>query len=204
PIDMPEGEAYLQFEQWHNLEKYDSGSAYDFGHVFVSTDQEEWTQLMQVEGESDGWESAEVDLSEYSGQRIYIGFNVTTDGSVTREGWYIDDVALSDTSQSSKVSLGKNDGKGKANGHNNRLFPGALGLGLGVIKADEKAGLKERVDPNQIRPALPEEKDLPEDGDVINPNLLPISAEVNVLESGRAVITDPATGEDSMTHAAGA
>src|SRR5699024_7788721 len=94
-------------------------------------------------------------------------------------------------------------GKGKANGHNNRLFPGALGLGLGVIKADEKAGLKERVDPNQIRPALPEEKDLPEDGDVINPNLLPISAEVNVLESGRSVITDPATGEYSMTHAAG-
>jgi len=203
PIDMPDEDVYLQFNQWHNLEKYDSGSAYDYGHVFVSTDQEEWTQLIQIEGESDGWESAEVDLSEYSGQRIYIGFNVTTDGSVTREGWYIDDVALSDTSQSSKVSLGKNDGKGKANGHNNRLFPGALGLGLGVIKADEKAGLKERVDPNQIRPALPEEKDLPEDGDVINPNLLPISAEVNVLESGRSVITDPATGEYSMTHAAG-
>ncbi|WP_082684276.1 S8 family peptidase [Lentibacillus amyloliquefaciens] len=206
PIDMPEGEAYLQFNQWHNLEMYDNGNAYDFGHVFVSTDQEEWTQLTQVQGESNGWESTEVDLSEYSGQRIYIGFNVTTDLSVTREGWYIDDVALSDTSQSSKASKDKN-GKGKGNnGGGNRLFSGihnGNGLGLGVIKADEKAGLKEKVDPNKIQPTLPEEKDIPEDGEAVNPNLLPINAEVSVLESGRSVTTDPATGEYSMSHAAG-
>ena len=206
PIDMPEGEAYLQFEQWHNLEKYDSGSAYDFGHVFVSTDQEEWTQLMQVEGESDGWESAEVDLSEYSGQRIYIGFNVTSDVSVTRDGWYIDDVALSDTSQSSKASKNKNGKANGNNGSNNRLFSGihnGNGLGLGVIKANEKAGLKEKVNPDKIKPALPKKEDPPaEEGDV-NPNLLPMSAEVSVLESGRSVTTDPSTGEYSMTHAAG-
>ncbi|TFJ92801.1 S8 family peptidase [Lentibacillus salicampi] len=209
PIDMPEGNTYLQFNQWHDMEIYDSGRAYDFAHVFVSTDQEEWTQLSEIKGESDGWESAEVDLSEYSGQRIYIGFNVTTDGSVTRDGWYIDDVALSDTSQSSKVSLGKNKGNSKAkgnNGSNNRLFNGihnGNGLGLGVIKANEKAGLKEKVDPNKIHPVLPEEKDLPENDDAVNPNLLPISAEVSVLESGRSVMTDPATGEYSMSHAAG-
>ncbi|QKY69766.1 S8 family peptidase [Lentibacillus sp. CBA3610] len=205
PIDMPEGEAYLQFNQWHNLEMYDNGNAYDFGHVFVSTDQEAWTQLTQVQGETDGWESAEVDLSEYSGQRIYIGFNVTTDLSVTRDGWYIDDVALSETSDSSKVSPGAGNDKGN-NGNNNRLFNGihnGNGLGLGVIKANEKAGLKEKVDPNKIQPALPEEKDIPEDGEAVNPNLLPINAEVSVLESGRTVSTDPATGEYSMTHAAG-
>src|SRR5699024_5948437 len=206
PIDMPEGEAYLQFEQWHNLEKYDSGSAYDFGHVFVSTDQEEWTQLMQVEGESDGWESAEVDLSEYSGQRIYIGFNVTSDVSVTRDGWYIDDVDLSDTSQCSKASKNKNGKANVNNGSNIRLFSGihnGNGLGLGVIKANEKAGLKEKVNPDKIKPALPKKEDPPaEEGDV-NPNLLPMSAEVSVLESGRSVTTDPSTGEYSMTHAAG-
>nr|WP_090085049.1 S8 family peptidase [Lentibacillus persicus] len=206
PIDMPEGEAYLQFNQWHNLEMYDSGNAYDFGHVFISTDQEEWTQLTQVQGESDGWESAEVDLSEFSGQRIYIGFNLTSDGSVTRDGWYIDDVTLSETSQSSKASKDKN-GKGKGNNRGgNQLFTGlhnGVGLGLGVIKANEKAGLKEKVDPDKIQPVLPEEKDIPEDDEAVNPNLLPISAEVSVLESGRSVTTDPATGEYSMTHAAG-
>ncbi|GGJ99722.1 bacillopeptidase F [Lentibacillus kapialis] len=206
PIDMPEGEAYLQFEQWYNLEKYDSGRAYDFGHVFVSTDQEEWTQLMQVEGKTDGWESAEVDLSEYSGQRIYIGFNVTTDGSVTRDGWYIDDAALSDTSQSSKVSKGKNGKEKENSGNNNRLFTGihnGNGLGLGVIKSGEKAGLKEKVDPDKIKPALPKKEAPPAKEGNVNPDLLPMNAEVSVLESGRSVATDPATGEYSMSHASG-
>src|SRR5699024_11317901 len=38
PIDLPEGESFLQFTHWHEFEKYDSGNAYDFGHVLVSTD----------------------------------------------------------------------------------------------------------------------------------------------------------------------
>ena len=47
-----------------------------------------------VQGISNGWIDAEVDLSDYAGQRIYIGFNAFSDGSVERDGWYIDDVAL--------------------------------------------------------------------------------------------------------------
>ncbi|MGP4108946.1 S8 family serine peptidase [Virgibacillus sp. L01] len=193
PVDLPEGNAYLQFNQWHNLEMYSSGTAYDFGHIFVSTDQEEWTQLLEVKGETDGWESAEVDLSEYSGQRVYLGFNVTTDGSVTREGWYIDDVALSDTSRSSKASLGKKGNNNGVRGNN----------GLGVIQADEKAGMKEKVNPAKIKPELPKKDNPPAEEDIINPNLLPMSAQVSVLESGRSVMTDPATGEYSLSHAAG-
>ncbi|WP_188454287.1 S8 family peptidase [Virgibacillus oceani] len=203
PIDLPEGNAYLQFNQWYDLEKYDSGRAYDFGHVFVSTDQEEWTQLMRIEGTTTDWESAEVDLSEYSGQRIYIGFNVTTDGSVTREGWYIDDVALSDTSQSSKASLGKQ--KGKNNKAKKGLHKG-ISLGsnsLGVIKSNEKAGLKEKVNPAKIQPELPKKGNPPVVEDVINPTLLPIGAQVSVLESGRTVYTNPEDGTYSLTHPAG-
>src|SRR5699024_2097294 len=37
------------------------------------------------------------DLSAYAGEQVYIGFYVYSDGSITRPGWYIDDVALSDT-----------------------------------------------------------------------------------------------------------
>ncbi|WP_164670330.1 S8 family peptidase [Virgibacillus doumboii] len=213
PIDLPEGNAYLQFNQWHNLEMYDSGNAYDFAHIFVSTDRQEWTQLMEIKGDSNGWVPAEVDLSEYSGQRVYIGFNLTSDGSVTEPGWYIDDVALSDTSQSSKASLGKNKNNGKAkgkakgnNGNNGRVANGLFngnGLGLGLIRSNEKAGLKEKVNPDQIKPSLPKKDDPPAAEDNINPNLLPISAQVSVLESGRSVVTDPATGEYSLSHAAG-
>ncbi|WP_077327688.1 S8 family peptidase [Virgibacillus siamensis] len=197
PIDLPEGNAYLQFNQWYNLEKYDSGNAYDFGHVFISTDREEWTQLMEIEGDSDGWVPAEVDLSEYGGQRVYIGFNLTSDYSVSDPGWYIDDVALSDTSQSSKASIGKEKGN---NGHHNRLFHGN---GLGVVKANPKAGLKEKVNPDKIRPKMPKEEKAPVTEDAVNPNLLPMTAQVSVLESGRSVTTDPATGNYSLSHAAG-
>ncbi|GAA0588382.1 bacillopeptidase F [Virgibacillus siamensis] len=204
PIDLPEGNAYLQFNQWYSLEKYDSGSAYDFGHVFISTDREEWTQLTQIEGDSNGWVQAEVDLSEYSGQRIYIGFNLTSDVSVGEPGWYIDDVALSETSQGNKASLGKEKGNNSSNGHDNRLFQG-LGIsnGLGVVKANPKAGLKEKVDPDKIKPLMPKDENPPVKEDAVNPNLLPMSATVSVLESGRSVTTDPATGNYSLSHAAG-
>ncbi|ASK64399.1 peptidase S8 [Virgibacillus phasianinus] len=205
PIDLPEGDAYLQFKQWYDLEKYESGSAYDFGHVFVSTDREEWVQLMEMSGTTTDWESAEVDLSEYSGQRIYIGFNVTSDSSVTEQGLYIDDVALSNTSISSKISLEKKDKKAKdkrKNGlHNNKNKKAKNGLG--VIKSNEKAGLKKKVDPDKIQPKLPKKDNPPAHEDVINPTLLPIGAQVSVLESGRSVMTNPEDGTYSLTHAAG-
>lgn len=109
PVTLPDGEAYLQFDHWHDLEIFASGSAWDFGYVVVSTDMENWTELATYEGLTDDWESAEVDLSDYSGQTIYVGFNATSDFSGTFDGWYIDQVSLSDTSleeSSSSVGLG--------------------------------------------------------------------------------------------------
>lgn len=199
PIDLPEGNAYLQFSQWYDLEMYDSGNAYDFGHVFVSTDQEEWVQLMEMSGTTTEWEKAEVDLSDYSGQRIYIGFNLTSDLSVTEQGLYIDDVALSDTSISSKTSLGKNHGENKLHINKGHMAHN----GLGIIKSNPKAGLKEKVDPDKIRPKLPKEETPPVQEDAINPTLLPMGAQVSVLESGRSVMTNPEDGTYSLTHAAG-
>src|SRR5699024_12844444 len=105
PIDLPGGEACLACTHWHEFEKYEAGSAYDLGHVVVSTDREEWTQLETFEGLTSDWTETEIDLSDYSGERIYIAFNATSDISVTREGWYIDNVALSEESNQNKDSL---------------------------------------------------------------------------------------------------
>ncbi|WP_100011285.1 S8 family peptidase [Lentibacillus sediminis] len=202
PIDLPEGESYLQFAQWYNIE-----DGWDYGHVFISTDQEEWLQLMEMTDVTDGWENVEIDLSEYSGQRVYIGFNLTTDGSIVRDGLYIDDVALADTSESPSASLGIVPGKGKAIG----LMGGhpamnalnmAKNKGLGVEKGNEKVALKEKVDPAKIVPALPKEKP-PVEEEAVNPNALPLGAQVSVLESGRSVNTDPADGSYSLLHGAG-
>lgn len=35
PIDLPEGDSFLQFESWYNIE-----SGWDYGNVFISQDME--------------------------------------------------------------------------------------------------------------------------------------------------------------------
>jgi bacillopeptidase F len=176
PIDLPEGSAYLQFKQWHELE-----NRYDYGHVFVSTDMENWTQVLRVNGNTTGWIDGEVDLSVYAGQRIYVAFNVTTDGSVLKQGWYLDDVQLSD------APIGP---AGKAQ--------------LGVEKEDPSAEVKkDPVNPDNIVP----KKDSPAKDEANQeqpaPSVLPLNAEVSVLESGRSVFTNPQDGSYEFTHASG-
>ena len=195
PVDLPEGNSYLQFKHWYNFEMSSSGTAWDYGHVVISTDLESWTQLQQATGESNGWLSTEINLSEYAGQRVYIGFNAYSDGSVLRDGWYIDDVALSST------ALTKNQ--------------------LGVIKKiktqkpakltkEEKSVEKEKdktqkpIDSTKIEPVLPGKANTPEVEVIVNPTLLPLGAQVSVLESGRSVYTNPTNGTYSLMHSAGA
>ncbi|MGG4168606.1 S8 family serine peptidase [Rossellomorea vietnamensis] len=178
PIDLPEGESFLQFKQWHELERN-----YDYGHVFVSTDGEEWTQALRVNGNTEGWIDGEVDLSQYAGQRVYIAFNVTTDGSVTKQGWYLDDVKLSSESN----------------------LP-AKKMNLGLKSKDEKSSSvskKPSVNPAKITVENEVKKDDKTDASVPAPVLLPLQAEVSVLETGRSVYTNPANGSYEMTHAAG-
>lgn len=194
PVDLPEAGSYLQFKHWHNFEKSSSGRAWDYGHVVISTDLENWTQLLQVSGVSSGWLSTEIDLSDYAGQRVYIGFNTYSDGSVTRDGWYIDDVALSDTTLTqNQLGVVKNIKVEKP----------------AKLNKDDKAAEKEKdktqtpIDPTKIKPVLSKKLDTPETGAVVNPTLLPLGAQVSVLESGRSVYTNPADGSYSLRHSAG-
>ncbi|MFJ8065734.1 S8 family serine peptidase [Psychrobacillus sp. NPDC096426] len=198
PIDLPEGNSYLQFKQWHNFEESSTGRAWDYGHVFVSTDQVEWTQLLMVQGASNSWIDGEVDLSAYAGQRIYIGFNAFSDGSVVREGWYIDDVRLAEVSKTGKVAKGKDENKG------NYEIIGNNGISkIEIGNGQDKLAKKEDIDPTKIRPVLPVKEAPPVVEKVANPTLLPLGAQVSVLESGRSVYTNPADGSYSLTHGAG-
>ncbi|NYE03934.1 bacillopeptidase F (M6 metalloprotease family) [Bacillus niacini] len=176
PIDLPEGRSYLQFKQWYNLERN-----YDYGHVYVSTDNVNWVQKLRVNNLSNGWIDGEVDLSEYAGQRIYVAFNVRTDGSVVRDGWYLDDVRITDTALTA---------------------PQQLGVVAEKQDSSEKDGLKEKVDSNKITIQIPEvSKET--SSEKAAPFVLPMQAQVTVLESGRSVRTNPANGSFEMTHAAG-
>ncbi|TQS72001.1 DUF3823 domain-containing protein, partial [Ornithinibacillus gellani] len=186
PVDLSDGNAYLQFKHWHDFEKYSSGFAYDFGYVYVSTDQEEWTQHLIVEGTSDGWEDAEVDLSEYSSERIYITFNATSDSSVTREGWYIDDVAISDSSLNLTSKAINKDQK----------------RSVGMMAGLDMIPNKPAVNPALSVPAMPEKGEAAAEKDASLAQL-PMAAKVSVLESGRSVNTNPQDGSYALMHATG-
>ncbi|WP_449537124.1 S8 family serine peptidase [Ferdinandcohnia sp. Marseille-Q9671] len=180
PIDLPADDpAYLQYMNWHNLERN-----WDYGHVFVSTDMENWTQLHRITDVTSDWQPAEIDLSEYAGQRIYIGFNVTTDGSVVRDGWYIDDVRLSNEPQSvgNKAQLGVMPTKG----------------GSSVALKDG-----EKIDPAKIKPEGSHFDMKAVDVEGTSPQALPLQAKISVVESGRSVTTDPATGAYELIHGTG-
>ncbi len=178
PIDLPEGNSYLQFKQWYELEKN-----YDFGHVFVSTDGVNWVQTLRVNNLSNGWIDGEVNLSEYAGQRIYVAFNITTDGGVTKQGWYIDDVRLTNAplaaTQKAEVDV--------------------------TTENDESAAAsvkKEKVNPDKLTMMMPEVKK-EASTEKLAPMQLPMQAQVTIVESGRSVATNPANGSFEMTHAAG-
>ncbi|MFJ7934673.1 S8 family serine peptidase [Sporosarcina sp. NPDC096371] len=206
PMELPEGNAFLRFKQWHDFEQSSAGQAYDYGHVFISTDLKEWTQLLKVQGRSSAWGEMEVDLSAYSGQRVYIGFNAFSDGNVTGNGWYIDDVSLVDTSQTGEVAKGVKQGDKESNvttekrGLDGVKNPGNKNPGL--IKEKEKDLFEEAIDPTKIKPALPAKETTPGGGNY-NPMVLPIGAQVSVLETGRSVYSNLADGKYSLIHRVG-
>ena len=98
---------FLQF--WT---KWDIEGNWDYGVVQISTDNgSSWAYLegnytnpgtgsFQPNGEPlyDGkqsdWVEEEIDLSAYAGQQIKLRFDLRTDGGVTRDGWYLDDIKV--------------------------------------------------------------------------------------------------------------
>lgn len=123
-------------------------------------------------------------MSAYGGQRIYIQFNVTTDGSVVKDGWYIDDVKLTNTALEtpSKASLGLD--KQPVN--------------------DSKAGTakKEKVYPEKITPA-PYTVKKSSNNEQATPAALPLRAQVSVLETGRSTYSSLQDGSYELIHGAG-
>jgi len=79
--------------------RYGFESYHDFGWVEVSNDGgAHWQRLFFVTGSSNGqWIKNEIDLSEYSGQELEIRFRITSDNNgVTNDGWYVDDVQITE------------------------------------------------------------------------------------------------------------
>jgi len=92
--------------------KWNIENNYDFVEFQASIDGIHWTSLSGIytesgsgsgtqdtdevgyDGES-GWVEETVDLSAYAGESaVYFGFKLTTDGGVTRDGFYFDDFSI--------------------------------------------------------------------------------------------------------------
>ncbi len=81
--------ATLSFWHLHDLE-----DNYDYGRVQVSGNGGAWNTLVSYDGTITSWQHVELDLSDYAGQDLRFRFLLDSDGSVTQDGWYIDDVVL--------------------------------------------------------------------------------------------------------------
>lgn len=83
--------ALLSFKQWYDLE-----ASRDFGSLYIASEDNdyEFEQIQSFTGTSNGWKTQYVDLSDYAGQKIYLAFVLTSDGTVQKEGWYLDDFSL--------------------------------------------------------------------------------------------------------------
>ncbi len=98
PIDLRDENvgANLVFQQWYELE-----NNYDKGYILMTNDYgASWIQAGAViTGNATNWSEISLDLSQYAGSPdpVFVAFRFTSDSSVTRRGWYIDDMHLEAT-----------------------------------------------------------------------------------------------------------
>lgn len=76
----------MSFRHW-----YASEADFDYIVVEIDNGSGRWAQLGIWDGTGPGWEPIEYDLAERAGQTTQVRFRFISDGSVTAEGWYIDD-----------------------------------------------------------------------------------------------------------------
>jgi len=91
----------LTFYQWYSLEAYK-----DYGYVEVKVEPDgEWKKLSFATGHLSGdpndpndWERVRIDLGEYYNKKISLRFRLITDSANRYDGWYIDDVSITENS----------------------------------------------------------------------------------------------------------
>jgi hypothetical protein len=74
--------------------------------VEISTNGDDWDALGDYfNGTEPEWIAKTYDLTDYSGQRVFIRFRLDTNSSGTDEGWYVDDISVSGDIQTGDEGL---------------------------------------------------------------------------------------------------
>lgn len=174
--------AELEFAHWYNFERN-----WDYGLLEISTDNgETWLELASYTDLKESWDLARISLDPYIGQEVSLRFRHTSDGSVNRLGWYIDDVKVSGI-------------PGEAQGKIEAPEPIAVDY---VDMSKPKTSHPEinrrlRRDPSEFEWYRSDEiRSLGTSGG------LPLDALVTVVESNRTVRTNPVDGSFYLPHPA--
>jgi hypothetical protein len=99
---------YLSF--WH---RYATEAGYDFCYVEVSSNNgATWQQVKSYNGNMTSWTQQTFDITTFAGAttQLKIRFRLTSDGGVTGDGWYVDDVKLTSYCGSLVGVSGNNNG----------------------------------------------------------------------------------------------
>lgn len=168
-------DAALEFAHWYNIE-----TNYDRCYIHVSSNGGlTWIEVASYTGTKASWDLETIPL-DYAGETIKIRFIQTSDYSVNRPGWYIDDVKIVGTLAEPAAAVEASIQELKESKPVRRVI-------LRPLRQDPSAYTWYRSD--QPRP---EETD----------KGIPVDAVLTVVESGRSVRTDPATGLFRMVHPA--
>lgn len=93
PIDLTDhpSMALLTFWHWYDLE-----NRWDFGRVYVAAESTDYdfVKVAEFTGRERKWQQVAIDLTPYSGEVVYVLWNLTSDRSVEYDGWFIDDVSI--------------------------------------------------------------------------------------------------------------
>ena len=81
----------LTFYHRYNFEQNN-----DFGFIEISNnDSSSWRKLFFVTGYTgNNWSKVNIDLSEYANQIVLLRFHITTNSSVSYDGWHIDNLSI--------------------------------------------------------------------------------------------------------------
>jgi len=66
----------------------------DTAYVEVSTDMENWYAIASYTGTVSTWTKETIDITQYTGNMIYLRFRLSTNAALNDIGWYIDDVSV--------------------------------------------------------------------------------------------------------------
>jgi len=94
-LDLSAAEgAILTFNSWYETE--DTGTSWDKKLVYVTEDDVNWIQILQISGENSAWVPKVCDLSAFVGGPIRVKFVFNSVDAVYNnfQGWFIDDIAV--------------------------------------------------------------------------------------------------------------